>query len=169
MLERLLGSFPQVIQLLRDDHKIVRSLFAKYAKANNGEKPHLAQEIIRQLTVHATIEERVVYPAFRAVFKDPHMIYESVEEHHLMHVLLEELNRFRPGPGSAHFDAKFKVLRDLVKHHVDEEEARLFPKAEAHNLDWTLLYQKAQKFKKQAAAKKQRRPTRRKLPHSRAA
>ena len=60
MLERLLGAFPQVIQLLRDDHKIVRSLFAKYAKANNGEKPHLAQEIRRQLTVHATIEEREV-------------------------------------------------------------------------------------------------------------
>ena len=70
MLERLLGSFPDVIQLLRDDHKLVRSLFAQYAKASNGEKPQIAHQIIRELTVHAAIEERVVYPAFRAAFRD---------------------------------------------------------------------------------------------------
>ena len=132
MLERLLGSFPDVIQLLRDDHKLVRSLFAQYAKARNGEKPQIAHRIIRELTVHAAVEERVVYPAFRAAFQDPHMIYEAIEEHQLVQALLDKLNRFRPGPGSATFDARFKVLRELVRHHVDEEESRVFPKAEAH-------------------------------------
>ena len=44
MLERLLGTFPDVIQLLRDDHKLVRSLFALYAKARNGEKPQIAHQ-----------------------------------------------------------------------------------------------------------------------------
>jgi hemerythrin-like domain-containing protein len=168
MLERLLGSFPQVIQLLRDDHKRVRSLFAQYAKARNGEKPQIAHRIIREVTVHAAIEERVVYPAFRAVFQDPHMIYEAVEEHHLIQALLDKLNKFRPGPGSATFDARFKVLRELVKLHVDQEESRIFPKAETHQLDWESLFEKAQKIKRQQPEKRQKK-VRPKSPHPRAA
>lgn len=168
MLERLLGSFPDVIQLLRDDHKLVRSLFAQYAKARNGEKPQIAHRIIRELTVHAAIEERVVYPAFRAAFQDPHMIYEAIEEHQLVHALLDKLNRFRPGPGSATFDARFKVLRELVRHHVDEEESRVFPKAEAHKLDWKGLFEKAQRIRRQPPETRPRK-TRLKSPHARAA
>ena len=158
MLERLLGTFPDVIQLLRDDHKLVRSLFALYAKARNGEKPQIAHRIIRELTVHAAVEERVVYPAFRSVFKDPQVMYEAVEEHHLMQVLLEKLNRFRPGPGSTTFDARFHVLRDLVKRHVDEEESHIFPKAEAHQLDWKTLFEKAQRIRRQPLDKRQKKP-----------
>ena len=168
MLERLLGSFPDVIQLLRDDHKLVRSLFAQYAKARNGEKPQIAHRIIRELTVHAAVEERVVYPAFRAAFQDPHMIYEAIEEHQLVQALLDKLNRFRPGPGSATFDARFKVLRELVRHHVDEEESRVFPKAEAHKLDWKGLFEKAQRIRRQPPEKRPRK-TRLKSPHARAA
>lgn len=156
MLERLLGTFPDVIQLLRNDHKLVRSLFAQYAKAKNGEKPQIAHRIIRALTIHAVIEERVIYPAFRSAFQDPHMIYEAVEEHQLIQALLDKLNRFRPGPGSATFDARFKVLRELVRHHVDEEEGRIFPKAEAHKLDWKALFEKAQKIKGQPPDKRPR-------------
>jgi hemerythrin superfamily protein len=169
MLERLLGSFPQVIQLLRDDHKRVRSLFSQYDKAKNGEKPHLAHLILRELTIHAAIEERVVYPAFRAVFKEPRMIYEAVEQHHLVHLLIEKLNRFRPGPGSATFDARFNVLRELVKHHVDEEEGHLFPKAETHDLDWKSLFEKAQRIKRQPEDKRQRKSNRVKSPQPHAA
>jgi hemerythrin superfamily protein len=163
MLERLLGAFPPLIQMLRDDHKAVRTLFARYDKAKNGEKPQIAQQIIKELTVHAKIEERVVYPAFRAVFPSPHLVYEAIEEHHLLHVLVEELSGFRPGPGSATFEAKFKLLRELVKHHVDEEEGRLFPKAEAQKL--------AQKIKKQQpqSVGKKKRPTVPKPSHKRAA
>jgi len=168
MLERLLGTFPDVIQLLRDEHKLVRSLFAQYAKASNGEKPQIAHRIICELTIHAAIEERVVYPAFRAVFEDPHLIYEAVEEHQLVQILLDKLNRFRPGPWSATFDARFKVLKDLVKHHVDEEEGRVFPKAEAHKLHWKDLFEKAQKIRRQASEKGEKK-SRSKSPHPRAA
>jgi hemerythrin superfamily protein len=168
MLERLLGAFPDVIQLLRDDHKLVRTLFAQYAKASHGDKSQIAHRIIRELTIHAAVEERIVYPAFRAAFQDPHMIYEAVEEHQLMQVLLDKLNRFRPGPGSATFDARFNVLRALVKHHVDEEESRVFPKAEAHKLDWKTLFEKAQRIKRQPPEKGPKKP-RSKSSHVKAA
>jgi hemerythrin-like domain-containing protein len=169
MLERLFGSFPPIIQMLRDDHKAVRALFARYDKADKGEKPQLAHRVIEELTLHAKIEERVVYPALRAAFKESDLVYEAVEEHHLLHVLLQELSRFRPGPGSATFEAKFKVLRELLKHHVEEEEGRLFPKAEAHKLDWASLYEKAQMMKKQPQVRKKRRVTNHKPPRARAA
>ena len=96
------------------------------------------------------------------------MIYEAVEAHQLVHVLLDKLNKFRPGPGSATFDARFKVLRELVKHHVDEEEGRIFPKAEAQELDWNGLFEKAQKIKQQPPEKRQKK-SRSKSPHPRAA
>jgi hemerythrin superfamily protein len=170
MLERLLGAFPPLIQMLRDDHKAVRTLFTRYDKAKNGEKPQIAHHIIKELALHAKIEERVVYPAFRAVFESPHLVYEAIEEHHLLHILVEELSRFRPGPGSATFEAKFKLLRELVKHHVDEEEGRLFPKAEAQKLDWPLLYEKVQRIKKQQqSGGKKKKPTVSKSAHKRAA
>ncbi len=169
MLERLFGAFPPIIQMLRDDHKVARALFAKYDKANKGEKPQLAHRIIGHLTLHAKIEERVLYPALRAAFKEPNLVDEAVEEHHLLHVLLQELNRFRPGPGSATFEAKLKVLKELLKHHVDKEEGRLFPKAEAHKLDWVSLYEKAQTVKKQLLGRRKRKVTNQKPPHARAA
>lgn len=169
MLSKLLGEFPRVIQLLRDDHKLLRALFAQYEKATNGKKPPLAQKILRELTLHASIEEKVLYPAFRRAFKNPQIVFEAIQEHHLVHLLLDELSHFRPGPGSATFEAKMKVLKELIKHHVDEEEGHVFPKAEAHNLDWDSLYEKARKLKTNGLTKQSNKRTFSKAQHSRAA
>jgi hypothetical protein len=89
----------------------------------------------------------VLYPAFRRALKEPQTIFEAFQEHHLVHLLINELSIFRPGQGSATFEAKMKVLKELVKHHVDEEEGHVFPKAEAHDLDWDSLFEKARKLK----------------------
>ncbi len=151
MLEKLLGSFPDVIQMLRDDHKRVRKLFAEYEKASGQQKPALAKSIVHELEVHAGVEEKLVYPAFRKEFEDSALLNEAVEEHHLVHVLLKELKALKPSHPS--FDAKVTVLRELVKHHVDEEERQMFPKAEAQDLDWQRLYRDAQALKKRLAAK----------------
>jgi Hemerythrin HHE cation binding domain len=81
------------------------------------------------------------------------MVFEAFEEHHLIKLLISELSRFRPGPGSATFEAKMKVLKELVQHHVDEEEGHVFPKAEAHDLGRDSLYEKARKLKNQGLKK----------------
>jgi hemerythrin superfamily protein len=151
MLEKLLGRFPDVIQMLRDDHKRVRNLFAEYAKAQDQAKPALAKIIIHELEVHAGVEEQLIYPAFRKVFKDSGMLNEAVEEHHLVHVLIKELKGLKGNQET--FEAKLTVLRELVKHHVDEEEGQMFPKAEAQDLDWARLYRDAEALKKRLAAK----------------
>ena len=59
---------------------------------------------------------------------------EAVEEHHLVHVLIAELKKLKPS--DERFDAKFNVLGELVKHHIEEEEGEMFPQAEKGDIDW---------------------------------
>jgi hemerythrin-like domain-containing protein len=152
MLEKIFGKFPDVIHMLRDDHKLVNSLFAQYKKAANQDKATIARSTLRELQVHVDLEEKVIYPAFRKAFKDKEeLIDEAVQEHHLVHVLLRELNALKTI--NPKFNAKFTVLGELVKHHVDEEESEMFPKAEAQQLDWNTLYKEAQRVRKQLASK----------------
>jgi hemerythrin superfamily protein len=150
MLEKLFGQFPGVIQMLRDDHRLIRSNFAKYQKAEGHQKTALAKTVLRVLAAHAKLEDQVIYPAFRTVFRDKHIIDEAVEEHHLLHILLRELKALKPDQPS--FEAKFTVLRELVTHHVDEEESQMFPKAEAQDIEWSALEKDAKALKKKLAA-----------------
>ena len=65
------------------------------------------------------------------------MMNEAVEEHHLVHVLIKELKKLKPKDEV--FQAKFKVLGELVKHHIEEEEEEMLPKAQESDLDWEKL------------------------------
>lgn len=151
MLEKIFGKFPEVILMLRHDHKLVNKLFAQYAEADHHGKAGIARRTMQALEMHTALEEKVVYPAFRKAFEDKAMIDEAIQEHHLVHVLLRELKTLKPG--HATFDAKFAVLRELIRHHVDEEECHMFPKAEAQDLDWNALYKNAQSVKGQLSKK----------------
>ena len=70
---------------------------------------------------------------------------EALEEHHVAHTLINELKR-RAG-NNGRYEAKFKVLGESIKHHVKEEEGRMFPEAEKAHLDWEALAQKAMERK----------------------
>ncbi|MDO8308664.1 MAG: hemerythrin domain-containing protein [Actinomycetota bacterium] len=109
--------------MLRDDHKSVERMFKAVEKGDLSVVP----EICEALTVHATIEELVFYPAVRAEGGDAKEdIGEAVEEHHLVKILIEELGQL-PSEDEA-YKSKATVLMELVRHHVKEEEDELFPK-----------------------------------------
>jgi hemerythrin superfamily protein len=118
------------ITLLKHDHKTVESLFKKFEQAGPRAfktKRSIVDDIIRELSVHAVIEEQIFYPAVRAAEVpdgDIHVL-ESLEEHHVVKWLLSELEGM--DPEHERFDAKVKVLIDSVRHHVAEEEDELFP------------------------------------------
>ena len=65
------------------------------------------------------------------------MMNEAVEEHHLVHVLIKELKKLKPKDEV--FQAKFKVLGELVKHHIEEEEGEMLPKAQESEINWEKL------------------------------
>jgi hemerythrin superfamily protein len=117
------------IQLLKKDHRTVESLFAQYKRLGDAattQKKAVVEKIIHELSVHAAIEEQILYPAARrAVTAKEDLVLESLEEHHVVKLVLSELASMRPT--SERYDAKVTVLEEAVKHHVEEEESDLFP------------------------------------------
>ncbi len=119
--------------MLRDDHRKVRELFREFEAT--GEKAHatrkkIVDRISRELDVHAQIEEKIFYQAFRDVSaKEPRkVVRESFEEHKIVETLLAELGPMEPT--DEQFEAKVTVLKEAVEHHAEEEEDELFPAAE---------------------------------------
>lgn len=117
------------IELLKRDHEKVESLFARFEKAGDGAgetKRRLVEDIIRELSVHASIEEQYLYPLARERADElQKLTLEALEEHHVAKWLLNELGKLPQK--SDRFDAKVKVLIENVRHHVKEEEEELFP------------------------------------------
>jgi hemerythrin superfamily protein len=117
------------VTLLRNDHKTVEGLFKKFEKAGPNAtktKQDLVEKIIEELSVHAAIEEQVLYPAAREAVPDAtEEVLEALEQHHVVKWTLSELDGM--DPSDERFTAKVTVLIDLVRHHVGEEEGELFP------------------------------------------
>jgi hypothetical protein len=108
------------IALLKADHRKVEALFEKFENANGAKaKKALATEICTELSVHATIEEEIFYPACKEAVDDD-LRTEAYVEHDGAKVLIAELAGSEPD--NEFYDAKMKVLSEDIKHHVKEEE-----------------------------------------------
>ena len=110
------------IVMLREDHANVEKMF----KALEKDDLSVVPDICDALTVHAHIEETVFYPAVPAEMADSSdEIGEAVEEHHVVKILIGELQDLSPDDEA--YKAKATVLMELVRHHVEEEQDELFP------------------------------------------
>ena len=119
----------EVFEILQQDHATVKDLLMRLEKASEQESEQLLEQIERELTNHTEIEQELIYPAFKDSAqndKDRKMYYESLEQHATVETVLLKL-RAAESPDA--FFARAKVLRDLVEHHIDEEEGALFPRA----------------------------------------
>jgi hemerythrin-like domain-containing protein len=116
------------IALLKQDHREVEDLFARFERAGDGahkQKRKLVDQMIEALARHASIEERVLYPWAREYIEDEDdTVLEALEEHHVVKWLLWELEDL--DPADERFDAKVTVMAENVRHHVKEEESELF-------------------------------------------
>ena len=122
--------------LLDSDHQKVERLFAEYesAGANSEKKSQLAQTICMEVTVHATIEEEIFYPAFRKATNDKDMVEEAEEEHQEAKDLIAEIE------DGDDIDPLMAELKQAIEHHVREEREEMFPKArKASGLDLMAL------------------------------
>ena len=123
------------VTLLKQDHKTVEALFKQFEKLGDGAskaRKRIVDRVIRELSIHAAIEETLFYPAVRATAKTMEledaddMILEALEEHHIVKWTLSELQGM--SADDERFEAKVTVLMESVRHHVGEEEEDLFPK-----------------------------------------
>jgi hypothetical protein len=108
------------IALLKEDHRKVEDLFEQFEKARgDGRKEKLALEICKELTIHTIIEEEIFYPALEGK-ADEDLLKESFVEHDAAKVLIAEIEAGEPSDDF--YDAKVKVLKEEIEHHVEEEE-----------------------------------------------
>ena len=119
------------VDLLIEDHEKVRTLLKAFEKAGDGhEKRRIAEEVFLELELHTKVEEEFFYPALRrkaATEELRKLLDESLEEHHVVDVLINELKAM--STTDRRYEAKFTVLRENVEHHADEEEEEMLPDA----------------------------------------
>lgn len=126
------------IDLLEQDHREVEGYFADYQKLDDeAAKEALAKKICLALKVHAQIEEEIFYPQARETTEDEDLVDESLVEHGSAKHLIEEIEAM--SAGDALYDAKVKVLGEMIKHHVQEEEEELFPECQRSAMDFEAL------------------------------
>lgn len=132
------GEIVDALELLKNDHDEVKQLFDDYEEladdnAPDGERQALAVRVCAMLTVHATIEEEILYPAARDALDDESLIDEATVEHASAKALIAEIESMKPSEPL--YDAKVKVLGEYVRHHIDEEEEELLPQLADTDVD----------------------------------
>ncbi|WP_088706691.1 hemerythrin domain-containing protein [Noviherbaspirillum denitrificans] len=133
------ASEDDALRILAEDHKKVTDLFDEFERMKENEetddeaKQVLVETACAELTIHAQVEEEIFYPAARDAIEDMDLLDEAEVEHASARQLITELAAMQPGDDL--YDAKFTVLGEYVKHHIQEEEKELFPKIKKSELD----------------------------------
>jgi hemerythrin superfamily protein len=139
------------IALLTEDHENVKQMFEQFEGLGDrahATKKKLATQICTELTKHATAEEEIFYPAVRAATKkNEDLVDEATVEHASAKDLIAQIMEMEATEDL--FDAKVKVLSEMIEHHVEEEENEMFPKAREAGLDLEALGQQIAERKAQ--------------------
>jgi hypothetical protein len=116
------------LTLLRKDHREVKDLLKQAEDADTAKKQELFQQIKGELQVHETIEEEIFYPALKEHPKTKELALEAYEEHHVVDQVMSQLAELSPDDET--WDAKFSVMEESLKHHINEEEREMFEQAQ---------------------------------------
>jgi len=121
-----------VLELLKEDHSNVKSLFEKFDrtdKSSQEKKTELFEKTRRELKLHSRAEEEIFYPALKALNGEGRrLVSEALKEHRDVDELLTQISRLKPC--GKNFDDKMETLIENVDHHVQEEEGEIFRFAE---------------------------------------
>lgn len=121
---------PNAITMLKADHVTLKRLTRELEETGDRavkERERLVAELERELKTHAQIEEEVFYPAFKAAtakMEEQSMFYEAAEEHHVVDMVLPSLKS--ANKKSKEFEAKATVIKELLEHHIKDEETEMF-------------------------------------------
>lgn len=116
------------IDLLKQQHREVDELFDKIEKTKDArQKTTLFRELAGKLVGHDAIERQIFYPACEEAMGLNDLLGEALVEHGLVEYSLYQADQALNQPD---FDFKVKVLKEVVQHHVEEEEKEFFPKAQ---------------------------------------
>jgi len=143
---------PNAVTLLKADHREVEDMFEQFQKSRSQSvKSRLAERICAALKVHTTIEEEIFYPAFLEQAHEEDIHHEAIVEHNGAKKLIAQIES--SDPSDEYFDAKVKVLSEMIKHHVREEErpGGMFAEAKKAKMDLDDLGERLKQRKGQLA------------------
>ena len=147
----LMSDEQDAVAMLTADHDKVKDLFAEFEEIKdtraNRQKEKIVTEACRELTVHTKLEEEIFYPALRKAIDEDDLMNEAKVEHDSAKQLIRQLESMQATDGM--FVAKFTVLAEYVKHHIEEEQNEMFPLARKSELDLEALGRKMMKRKEQ--------------------
>ena len=118
------------IAMLKADHDKMKKLLNELeTTTERGVKTRaeLFSTIKGELTIHEVIEEEIFYPALKSHPKAKDIVLEGYEEHHVVDLLMGELEDLDVSDES--WGAKAVVMKENVEHHMEEEEGEMFAKA----------------------------------------
>jgi hypothetical protein len=148
------------MSLLKEDHEKVKKILGELeSTTERGVKTReeLFTKVKEELVVHEAIEEEIFYPALKEHSKTKEIALEGYEEHHVVDTVMAEIE------GVAYDDekwgAKFKVMKENLEHHIEEEEGEMFKQArqvfdedELAQLGKSMLARKQELIRQQASA-----------------
>jgi Hemerythrin HHE cation binding domain len=141
------------IQLLTADHRTVEQLFEKFETARSStQKAKIVRQICDELTVHAMIEEEIFYPAVSEAVEEDLLKEAYVEHDGAKQIIVDLLNG---EPSDAFYDAKVTVLKEMIEHHVREEERQrdsMFAQVRKDDIDLNALGESMQARKTELLA-----------------
>lgn len=116
------------IQLLEQDHVELRKLLDELSETGGAKaREQLFEKVKKQLTLHEIIEEEIFYPALKEHPKAKEIVLEGYEEHGVVDTIMGELAELPTSDET--WGAKFKVMKENIEHHVEEEEGEMFDQA----------------------------------------
>ena len=125
---RVLLALPHdAVKLLEKDHRRFEKLMEEgeetTARARKRRKEVLST-LAAEIVAHERKEEQVLYPALKRHSEARDIVLEGYQEHHVADVLIGELKNM--DPADERWGAKFKVLKESLEHHIEEEEGHMF-------------------------------------------
>jgi hypothetical protein len=121
-----------VLDTLAQDHRTLETTLSDLSATPHTERErriHLFRDLQALLQAHSRSEEEVLYRPLHSALPDESKVLEAYEEHHIADVLLLELGSECPD-GGAGWTARVRVLEELLRHHIKEEESLLFTLAQ---------------------------------------
>jgi hemerythrin superfamily protein len=121
------------IDLLKADHQRVKAILTQLSESTERgikKRTELLTKLEMEITIHTKLEEEILYPAFKEAGgkEQDVMYYEAKEEHRTVDSLvLPDLKE--TDPGTPEFSGRVKVVKELLEHHIEEEETEMFPQA----------------------------------------
>ncbi|MDY0039557.1 MAG: hemerythrin domain-containing protein [Desulforhabdus sp.] len=139
----------EFFKVLKKDHQEVKSILEQLketSKTATKAREKLFSQLKEEIKPHMTGEEKAFYPALKKYEEAKDNVLESIEEHHVTESVLKELDKM--SKSEENWGAKLSVFKELVEHHIEEEEEKIFSDAE-ENLDAEKMKQIMEDFNKE--------------------